>query len=177
MAIRKRAWKKPNGETGEAWVVDYKANGKRHIKTFKTKKEATAFRDATGVEVRQGRHVAEATSITVAEAAAVWIKAVKWAVVTIHQWNVPLCVIQRESEAPHRASHRQGEAEPPDAGQCCSVPRSSAHQAIAVMAKKVLTSFQGIMSEAELAAMSSAMLHASQDRQQGPTQGTRGDTH
>ena len=75
MAIRKRSWKKPNGETGEAWVVDYQANGKRHIKTFKTKKEATAFRDATGVEVRQGRHVADSVSITVAEAGAVWIKA------------------------------------------------------------------------------------------------------
>ena len=32
MAVRKRSWNKPNGEIGEAWVVDYKANGKRHIK-------------------------------------------------------------------------------------------------------------------------------------------------
>jgi hypothetical protein len=52
MAVRKRSWKKPNGETSEAWVVDYKSSGKRHIKTFPTRKEAVAFRDTTGVEVR-----------------------------------------------------------------------------------------------------------------------------
>jgi integrase len=75
MAVRKRTWTKPNGETGEAWIVDYKANGKRHIKTFPTRKEAVAFRDTTGVEVRQGRHVADSMSITVAEAAAIWLKA------------------------------------------------------------------------------------------------------
>src|SRR6476619_6678155 len=77
MAVRKRSWKKPNGETGEAWVVDYKSSGKRHIRTFPTKKEAVAFRDATGVEVREGRHVADSVSVTVAEAAAIWIKAVE----------------------------------------------------------------------------------------------------
>src|SRR6476620_8991058 len=77
MAIRKRSWKKRNGETGEAWVVDYNSSGKRHIKTFPTRKEAVAFRDTTGVEVREGRHVADSVSITVAEAAAIWIKAVE----------------------------------------------------------------------------------------------------
>jgi integrase len=77
MAIRKRTWHKPNGETGEAWVVDYRANGKRHIKTFKTRKEAVAFSNRTGVEVSEGRHVANSVSITVAEAAAIWIKAVE----------------------------------------------------------------------------------------------------
>ena len=75
MAIRKRNWKKPNGETGEAWIVDYKSSGKRHIKTFPTRKEAVAFRDTTGVEVREGRHVADSVSITVADAAAIWLKA------------------------------------------------------------------------------------------------------
>src|SRR6188472_1904103 len=77
MAVRKRTWTKPNGEIGEAWVVDYKSNGKRHIKTFPTRKKAVAFRDTTGVEVREGRHVADSVSITVAEAAAIWIKAVE----------------------------------------------------------------------------------------------------
>ena len=53
MAVRKRTWSKPNGEIGEAWVADYKANGKRHIKTFPTRKEAVAFSNKTGVEISE----------------------------------------------------------------------------------------------------------------------------
>src|SRR5262245_36822108 len=63
--VRKRTWAKPNGETGEAWVADYRANGKRHIKTFKTRREAVAFSNRTGVEASEGRHVANSLSITV----------------------------------------------------------------------------------------------------------------
>jgi hypothetical protein len=76
MAIRKAIWTKPNGEVGEAWVVDYKSNGKRHIKTFQTRKQAVTFSNKTGVEISEGRHVADSVSITVAEAA-IWIKAVE----------------------------------------------------------------------------------------------------
>ena len=54
MGIRKRTWTKPNGETGEAWVADYKANGKRHLKTFRTRKEAVAFSNKAGVEIQRG---------------------------------------------------------------------------------------------------------------------------
>jgi integrase len=77
MAVRKRNWRKPNGEIGEAWVADYKANGKRHIKTFQTRKEAVAFCNKAGVEISEGRHVADSVSITVADAAAIWIKTVE----------------------------------------------------------------------------------------------------
>ena len=77
MAVRKRTWTKPNGEIGKSWVADYKSNGKRHIKTFPTRKQAVAFRNKTGVEISEGRHVADSVSITVAEAAEIWIKAVE----------------------------------------------------------------------------------------------------
>ena len=55
MAVRKRNRRKPNEEIGEAWVADYKANGKRHIKTFQTRKEAVAFCNKAGVEISEGR--------------------------------------------------------------------------------------------------------------------------
>ena len=45
MSVRKRTWKSPNGETKEAWVVDYvDQRGERHIKTFAKKRDAEARR-------------------------------------------------------------------------------------------------------------------------------------
>src|SRR5262245_6282925 len=150
MAVRKRSWKKPNGETGEAWVVDYKSSGKRHIKTFPTRKEAVAFRDATGVEVRQGRHVADSVSITVAEAAAIWIKA---------------CELGRGDNTPAEYStlrtYRSNLKHHilPAIGKVrlnqltlSNVTAFRDHlltKLSRTMAKKVLTSFKGILSEAE----------------------------
>lgn len=75
MSIRKRTWTTSSGESREAWVVDYAdANGVRRLKTFKRKKEADAWSDSTGVAVRDGTHVADSASVTVAEAGALWIK-------------------------------------------------------------------------------------------------------
>src|SRR5436853_369094 len=53
--IRKRTWKS-GGEDKTAWVADYfDQNGKRHIKTFKQRKEADAWLVATRREVQQPR--------------------------------------------------------------------------------------------------------------------------
>ena len=132
MGIRKRTWTKPNGETGEAWVADYKANGKRHLKTFRTRKEAVAFSNKAGVEISEGRHVADSVSITVAEAAAIWIKAVELG----RGDNPPAeqsTLRQYRSHLKHHIlpSNRQGETQPANPGECFRVPRSSSHQAIA----------------------------------------------
>ena len=60
---------------GEAWVVDYVDQyRKRHLKTFKRRKDADAFRGTVTVEVRQGTHAADSTSITVAEAGRLWLE-------------------------------------------------------------------------------------------------------
>ncbi|MGB6438382.1 MAG: tyrosine-type recombinase/integrase [Methyloceanibacter sp.] len=150
MAVRKRSWKKPNGETGEAWVVDYKSSGKRHIKTFPTRKEAVAFRDTTGVEVREGRHVADSVSITVADAAAIWLKA---------------CELGRGDNPPAEFStlrtYRSNLKHHilPAIGKVKLAHLTRANVAAfrdhlltklsRVMAKKVLASFKGIMAEAE----------------------------
>jgi integrase len=78
MAVRKRGWVTKSGERREAWIVDYVDQaGDRHIQTFARKKEADAFRDNVGVDVRAGTHTPTSKSITVAQAAEDWITAVE----------------------------------------------------------------------------------------------------
>ena len=43
LSVRKRKWTTRSGEVKEAWIVDYAKDGKRHIGTFKKKKEADAY--------------------------------------------------------------------------------------------------------------------------------------
>lgn len=72
-SIRKRTWQS-GGETKTAWVADYfDQGGKRHIKTFATKKAADGWLVTTRGEVQRGVHTAENASITVAEAAQLWL--------------------------------------------------------------------------------------------------------
>jgi integrase len=72
--VRKRTWKSGE-ETKTAWIADYfDQEGKRHIKTCKTKKEADAFLLQARHEVARGVHTPENASITVAEAARLWIE-------------------------------------------------------------------------------------------------------
>ncbi|QND42878.1 site-specific integrase [Rhizobium leguminosarum bv. viciae] len=74
MSVRKREWTTPKGVAKAAWVVDYSdTKGKRRLKTFKLKKQADEFAATASVEVRQGVHVADRASITVAEAGKLWI--------------------------------------------------------------------------------------------------------
>jgi integrase len=71
--VRKRTWKS-GGRDKTAWIADYfDQQGKRHIKTFDTKKAATAWLDETKIEVKQGIHTARSLSITVGEAGEDWI--------------------------------------------------------------------------------------------------------
>ncbi len=72
--VRKRTWR--SGDTEKtAWVVSYTdQDGDRHLKTFKTKKEADAEETKIRYEVSHGTHTADSASVTVAEAAERWIK-------------------------------------------------------------------------------------------------------
>jgi integrase len=75
VSIRKRQWTTAKGVEKEAWVVDYvDAHGTRRLKTFAKKKDAEAFRDGAGVEVRQGIHVADRDSAKLALAGDLWVK-------------------------------------------------------------------------------------------------------
>ena len=151
MAVRKRTWTKPNGETGEAWVVDYKSSGKRHLKTFPTRKEAVAFSNKAGVEISEGRHVADSVSITVAEAAAIWIKAVE-----LGRGDNPPA--ESGTLRPYRSNLKHHIL--PAMGKLRLNQLTRANVATfrdhllaklsRAMAKKVLTSFKGILSEAEV---------------------------
>jgi integrase len=77
MSVRKRTWVTAKGETKEAWVVDYTdQQGDRHITTFKKKKDADAYAQQVGVDVRAGTHTPASKSITVAQAADNWITSI-----------------------------------------------------------------------------------------------------
>lgn len=84
MSVRKRKWITAKGVEKEAWVVDYvDGQGVRRLKTFtaesakKTgmspKKAADAFAATANVEIREGTHVAESASTTIAAAGTNWI--------------------------------------------------------------------------------------------------------
>jgi integrase len=78
MSVRKRQWTTRKGEAKEAWIVDYTdADGDRHIETFERKKDADARHAQVAVNIARGTHHAPSKSITVAEAAERWIKAVE----------------------------------------------------------------------------------------------------
>lgn len=74
MSVRKREWTTPKGVEKTAWVVDYvDTTGRRRLKTFRLKKEADQFAATATVEVREGTHVADSASVTVAAAGKFWI--------------------------------------------------------------------------------------------------------
>jgi integrase len=77
MSVRKRKWTTRSGEAKEAWIVDYAQDGRRHIETFKKKKDAEAYAQQVGVDIRAGTHTPVSKSITVAQAAENWIKSVE----------------------------------------------------------------------------------------------------
>lgn len=75
MSIRKRNWTTRAGVAKSGWQVDYRdAQGARRSKQFARKKEADDFVAKASHEVRLGTHTADSQSLTVAAAAANWIK-------------------------------------------------------------------------------------------------------
>jgi integrase len=75
VSVRKRRWATPGGEARDGWQADYvDAQGKRRRKMFEKKRDADAFLAQAKVEVRDGIHVADSDTITVAEAGKLWLK-------------------------------------------------------------------------------------------------------
>src|SRR5918995_4942432 len=73
-SVRKRTWRS-GGQEKTAWVVDYfDQEGKRRLKTCRTKKEADEYHTTCSWEIRQGIHTPASTSITLAEAVALWLE-------------------------------------------------------------------------------------------------------
>jgi integrase len=78
MSVRKRTRTDAKGETVTVWIVDYRdEDRKRHIETYTQKKLADARHAEIKVDLKSGTHVPIFSSITVAEASEIWIKAVE----------------------------------------------------------------------------------------------------
>jgi integrase len=73
--IRKRTWVTRKGEAKSAWLADYFDQTRtRHTKQFPTKKAADAWLLRARGEVRDGIHTPDADSLTIAEAAGLWLE-------------------------------------------------------------------------------------------------------
>jgi integrase len=74
VSVRRRKWKSPNGETREAWVVDYvDQHGERHLKTFARRRDADIYHATVVTDVRAGVYTADSRSATIASAGQLWI--------------------------------------------------------------------------------------------------------
>ena len=72
MAIRERVWEW--GKTRKAWVYEWRdLKGKKRLKTFKTKKQAQDFESTTRIDIKNGTHIADGDSLTVAQAGELWL--------------------------------------------------------------------------------------------------------
>jgi hypothetical protein len=73
MGIRERTWEW-NGKTKKAWVYEWRdLKGKKRLKTFRSKKQAQDFESTTRVDIKNGTHIADGDSITVAQAGELWL--------------------------------------------------------------------------------------------------------
>lgn len=74
--VRKRAWTTKSGDKKDAWRVRYvDQQGKTRTRQFDLRRDADAFRIKAEGEVVSGVHTADRASVTVAEAADLWIAA------------------------------------------------------------------------------------------------------
>ncbi len=74
--VRKRSWTTGKGERKEAWRVRYvDQHGTTRTRQFDLKRDADAFRITAEGEVVSGIHTADRASVTVSEAAAIWLAA------------------------------------------------------------------------------------------------------
>jgi integrase len=79
MGVLKRTWKTSKGEDREAWILVYRQRQpdgtlKRFTETYERKKDADARAAQVKVDIGKGTHVPPSTSITIAEAAELWLQ-------------------------------------------------------------------------------------------------------
>ncbi|TGP55763.1 site-specific integrase [Mesorhizobium sp. M2D.F.Ca.ET.225.01.1.1] len=149
MSVRKRKWTTAKGEAKTAWVVDYKdQNGVRALRTFDKQGEAKAFETTMRGEVRDKKHVVRSKSLTVAEAGDEWIKAVTQGrgdrgpaeASTLRQYKQHL----KDYIKPMLGTVKLSDLAKPDITRFRTDLLAKLSRA---MAKKVLQSLKGILSE------------------------------
>ena len=75
-SIRKREWTTRSGKAKTAWILDYfDQDGTRRQKTFKYERDAKKAQTAILGEVAAGTHTPDSESVTISEAAEIWLKA------------------------------------------------------------------------------------------------------
>jgi integrase len=72
MSIRKREWKTADGEVKSIWIVDFRHNGKRHIRSFEKKADAVAADARVKEQKRQGLFSADG-KMTIAAVLEAWL--------------------------------------------------------------------------------------------------------
>jgi integrase len=73
-----KVWERRWGEENRTWIADYfDSNRKRHIRTFKRKKDAEEYLLTVAGEVRDGTHIAPSKAETVEKAAQRWLSRVE----------------------------------------------------------------------------------------------------
>ena len=145
MSIRRRTWQTRRGETRTAWIVNYTdQTGARRITTFQRKSDAVAYQAQAATEVRAGTHTAVGASITVAAAIEDWIERAEIEELeraTLKQYRELGAHIEQ-----HLGAFRLAALTTPGVNRfrdslCRTASRS--------MARKILTAFKGVLSEAQ----------------------------
>ena len=73
--VKRRAWRTTAGERKEAWRVRYvDQHGMTRTRQFEKRRDADAFRIKAEGEVASGTHTADSASVTVGEAADLWVQ-------------------------------------------------------------------------------------------------------
>jgi integrase len=147
VGIRERTWTS-GGEKKTAWVCEYfDADRKWRLKTFRTKKEAKDFEATARTDIKQGRHVADAASITVKRAGELWIERAeeeKLLQSSLTQYDEHL----RLHITPFIGDMKLSKLNPPAIRAFASKLRAAAPPRSDAMVKKVLTSLGGIFADA-----------------------------
>jgi integrase len=145
MSIRRRRWITKDGETRDAWIVDYVDQvGERHIATFERKVDATAYDAEVRTAVRAGTHTAPSQSPTVTEAVADWLERAKIEQVeraTLKQYRELGAHLQRRLGTV-RLSDLTTPAVNRFRDQLCKTMSRT-------MAQKILTALKGVLAEAQ----------------------------
>ena len=75
MSIRKRFWPDPKTGPNMAWILTYKdGEGVKRQKTFPTQRAAKEWEASALVSIKAGTHIADRASVTIEEAAKLWLK-------------------------------------------------------------------------------------------------------
>ena len=130
----------------EAWIVDYFNGPDRHMKTFAKKKDADAYHATVSVAVANGTHTAPSKSITVAEAAKLWLDFVagrgrERSTLAFYEQHVRIHINQRLGRYKLAAL-----SAPNIEGFCDDLIRSKVSKPTA---RKVLTSLKSILRHAQ----------------------------